>query len=165
VLEAKSQVTPDETVRGSVKAVALGVDSYLIMSDLLCSQRSLPIAWNAVVSSNDGKQISGFQTLQTRAFIDAFLSGGKVVEVVPLVTKQVAGTITSLVGGRLELNVQTTANRPGWFENYGGARVVDENGHSLGNLLPGDNVQVTYLDPVPGEVGDQIPLQIVITGA
>jgi hypothetical protein len=168
LLDAGPQATPDETVRGSVKSVVLGVDSYLVMSDLLCNQRLLPLAWYAVVESSGTKQttqITGFQTLKAGAFIDAYLAGGKVVRVVPLVTKQVSGKVTSLANGRLTLNVQASNNRPGWFDSWDNAQVVDNNGQSLGGVQQGDSVQITYLDPIPGETGDEIPLQIVDTNA
>jgi hypothetical protein len=138
------------------------------MSDLLCNQRLLPLAWYAVVESSGTKQttqITGFQTLKAGAFIDAYLAGGKVVRVVPLVTKQVSGKVTSLANGRLTLNVQASNNRPGWFDSWDSAQVVDNNGQSLGGVQQGDSVQITYLDPIPGETGDEIPLQIVDTNA
>ena len=166
LLDAGPQAAPDETVRGSVKSVVLGVDSYLVMSDLLCNQRLLPLAWYAVVENSGTKQTTqttGFQTLKDGAFIDAYLAGGKVIRVVPLVTKQVSGEVTSLVNGRLTLNVQPSNSFPGWFDPWDSARVVDSNGQNLGNVLQGDSVQITYLDPVPSEIGDQIPLEIVVT--
>ena len=83
MLAAKPQAASDETVRGSVKSVVLGVDSYLVMSDLLCNQRLLPLAWYAVVASNGAKQTTGFQTLKAGAFIDASLAGGKVTGLFP----------------------------------------------------------------------------------
>jgi hypothetical protein len=166
LLEARPQAASDETVRGSVKSVFLGADSYLVMSDLLCDQRLLPLAWYAVVENGGAKQTTkttGFQTLKAGAFIDAYLAGGKVIEVVPLVTKQVSGKVTSLAGGRLTLNMQASNNRPGWFDSWDSARVVDSNGQYLGGASQGDSVQITYIDPIPGEVGDQVPLEIVDT--
>jgi hypothetical protein len=166
LLEAGPQAAPDETVRGSVKSVVLGVDSYIVMSDLLCNQRLLPLAWYALVESGGAKQITqttGFQTLKAGAFIDAYLAGGKVIKVVPLATKQVSGKVTSLANGRLTLNVQASSNRPGWFDSWDSGRVVDSNGQSLGGVQQGYSVQITYLDPIPGEIGDQIPLEIVVT--
>jgi hypothetical protein len=166
LLEAAPQAVSDATVRGSVKTVVLGVDNYLIMSDLLCNQRLLPLAWNAVVENGSAKQTTlttGFQRLRAGAFVDAYLAGGKVVRVVPLVTKQVSGTVTSFDNGRLYLNTQPSKTFPGWFNSWDSARVVDSNGQGLGSVVAGDNVQVTYLDPVPGEVGTQIPLEIEVT--
>ena len=166
LLDAGPQAVPDAIVRGSVKSVILGVDSYLVMSDLLCSQRLLPLAWYTVVESsgaNQTTQITGFQRLKAGVFIDAYLAGGKVIKVVPLVTKQVSGKVTNLANGRLTLNVQASNNRPGWFDSWDSARVVDSNGQSHGGVQQGDNVQITYLDPIPGEVGDQIPLEIEVT--
>ncbi len=168
LLDAGPQAAADETVRGSVKSVVLGVDSYLVMSDLLCDQRLLPLAWYAVVESGGAKQTTqttGFQTLKAGAFIDAYLAGGQVIRVVPLATKQVSGTVTSLEDGRLTLNVQASNNRPGWFDSWDSAQVVDSNGQGLGGVQQGDSVQITYLDPIPGEIGDQIPLEIVDTSA
>jgi hypothetical protein len=166
LLEARPQAAQDETVRGSVKSVVLGVDSYLVMSDLLCNQRLLPLTWYAVVESggaNQTTQTTGFQALKTGAFIDTYLAGGKVIRVAPLVTKQVSGKVTSLANGRLTLNAQASNNRPGWFESWDSARVVDNNGQGLGGVQQGDSVQITYLDPIPGEIGDEIPLEIVVT--
>ena len=156
VLSARPPTATDETVRGSVKSVALGVNSYLVMIDLQCNQRTLPLAWNAVVSSNGATQTTGFQSLKAGAFIDAFLAGGNVTEVVPLVTKQVSGKVTSLADGRLTLNVQASQNQPGWFDSWDSARVVDNDGQYLGGVSQGDSVQITYTDPVPGEF-DEIP--------
>ncbi len=161
VLSASPQAATEETVRGSVKAVALGVDSYLVMIDLQCNQRILPLAWNAVVSSNSAQKTTGFQTLKVGAFIDAFLAGGEVTEVAPLATKKVSGIITNFYEGQLTLNVQVSQNQPGSFNPWDTARVVDNNGQHLGGVSVGDSVQITYLNPVPGETSGQIPLEIV----
>ena len=40
------------------------------------------------------------------------------------------------------------------------ARVVDREGFSRGEAQVGDRVQITYLDPYPGEIDDAIPLEI-----
>jgi len=40
---------------------------------------------------------------------------------------------------------------------------VDKDGRPLSTVLRGDRVQITYLDPVPEEIDDEIPLEIVIT--
>jgi hypothetical protein len=166
LLEARPQASPDATVRGSVKSVALGADNYLLMSDLLCNQRLLPLAWYAVVESgvpNKTTQITGFQALTAGEFVDAYVADGKVIKVVPLATQQMSGKATSLTNGRLTLNVQPANNRPGWFDDYDSARIVNNNGQGLGGVQVGDSVQVTYLNPDPGTVDTQIPLEIIVT--
>lgn len=163
MLEKRPVAAQDETIRGTVKAVVLGVDSYLVMSDLLCNERILPIAWCAAIENSNTKQTPGFQTLKTGAFIDASLAGGKVTRVVPLNTKQLSGKVRSFSGSRLVLDGEVTKSRPGWLNYWDRARVVDSKGVSLGRVLPGDSVQITYLDPIPGEIDDEIPLEIVVT--
>ena len=163
MLEKRPAATQGETVRGTVKAVLLGVDSYLVISDLLCNERTLPIAWSAVIEDSTAKQTTGFQGLKTGGFIDASLADGKVVNVVLLNTKQLGGKVKSLSGTRLVLDGQASKSRPGWFDYWDRARVVDSGGNSLGSVLTGDNVQITYLDPIPGEIDDEIPLEIVVS--
>jgi hypothetical protein len=164
VLERRPAAQAAETVRGSVKAVILGVESYLVISDLDCDERLLPLAYNAVVdnSSKQDAQTAGFKSLKTGAFIDVFLAGGRVTRVVPLATKQVGGKVLRISESVLYLNEQATGSRPGWFNNWSYARVVDKQGWRYG-VLQGDSVQVIYIDAIPGEVDDEIPLEITVT--
>ncbi|MFA4884863.1 MAG: hypothetical protein WC601_03655 [Desulfotomaculaceae bacterium] len=44
-------------------------------------------------------------------------------------------------------------SKPGWFNYYDRARDVQV----------GETVQITYLDPFPEEIDDEIPLEIKVT--
>ncbi|MGD0153238.1 MAG: S-layer homology domain-containing protein [Thermacetogeniaceae bacterium] len=163
MLEERPQASQNETVRGTIKAVALGVESYLVISDLQCQERNFPIAWDAVIESNNKNQTVGFQSLQAGAYIDISLADGKVTKVVPLVTKQISAKVQSFSGGRLMLSAKVSKSQPGWFNNWDSARVVDSNGNYFGGVQVGDSIKVTYLDPDPNQIDDEIPLEIAVT--
>lgn len=164
LLEKSSPLVVDEKVRGSVKMVSLGMDSYLTLNDLTNTDRKLPLHWKAVVEGSSNSFI-GFQSLKTGIFVDAGLSHGQVVEVKLLDTKKLSGKVEQVTGSRLYLDGKSSGTRPKWFNNWDYARIVDKNGNSLGEVQAGDSVQVTYLDPLPKEIDDEIPLEIVQTRA
>ncbi len=163
MLEQHPKTSTNETVRGTIKTVALGVEGYLAISDLQCQEKNFPIAWNAVIESKNKSQAAGFQSLQAGAYVDVSLADGKVIKVVPLATKQVSAKVQSFTGGRLLLSTKVSKNQPGWFNYWDRARVVDSNGDSLGGVQAGDSIKVTYLDPDPGQIDDEIPLEIAVT--
>jgi hypothetical protein len=47
-------------------------------------------------------------------------------------------------------------------DHYEFARIVDKEGVRRDGILPGEKVQVTYLDPFPEEIDDEIPLEIKV---
>jgi hypothetical protein len=163
VLEKRTGGLQDEKMRGSVKNVALGEDNFLVLTDLSCQDHTLPLAWNAILEDSKGRNC-GFQTLKNGNFVDLYLTDDKVSKVVILETKKNSGTVQSLTDRRLNLQSKgSRKNTPGWFNYYDWARIVDKDGRPLSTVLRGDRVQITYLDPVPEEIDDEIPLEIVIT--
>ena len=79
-----------------------------------------------------------------------------------LEVKSISGQIERFDGRRLYLKGKSSASKPGWFNYYDRARVVDREGFSRGEVQVGDRVQITYLDPYPGEIDDEIPLEIKV---
>ncbi|HOV80439.1 MAG TPA: hypothetical protein PK728_10085, partial [Bacillota bacterium] len=160
LLEPKSSVVDAEKVRGSVKSVALGEESVMVLNDLNCEDKILRIAWDAVVTGKSARQ--GFKSLKAGDFVDVDLSGGLVRKATVLEVKTVTGTVGRFDGYRMHLEEGMSDNKPGWFNYWDRARVVDRDGLKKGSVLAGDRVEVTYLDPYPEEIDDEIPLQIKV---
>lgn len=162
LLEQKSSTAKIEKLRGSVKSVALGEDNMLVFNDLNCQDQILPLAWDAVVFS--GKNTNqGFKSLKQGVFADVEMSQGQVIKVTVLDVKNVSGKVDRISAGRLYFKDGPSGNKPGWFNYYDRARIVDKDGARRGDVLVGDKVQVIYLDPLPGEIDDELALEIKIT--
>ncbi len=84
-----------ETVRGSIKSIALGSDNYLILDDLLADDHIFPIAYDAVADGNGGKRQINFQSLSIGSYCDVYLKAGSVVRVSVLTTKSCSGTVSA----------------------------------------------------------------------
>lgn len=165
LLDRHKNSTPDEQITGTVKSVALGKDSLLVISDLVCQERCLLLSWDAEIDASvKGGKVKGFQSLKPLTFIKAFLTDGKVTKVTLLETKNVSGVVGGLTDHRLSLSGKTTKNGiPEWFNYWDRARIVDKDGVRAGNVARGDTVKITYLDPIPEGIDDEIPLEIMIT--
>ncbi len=185
LLEKKPDTTPGDKIVGSVKSVVLGKDSILVLSDLNTEEKRIPIAWNAVLDDGGKGKTKGFSSLKTGTFVQAYVDGGKLIKLSILTPKNVSGTVSSLTGKCLTLagkakstsskrtvndgssaSVKTTKSttaKPEWFNYWDRARIVDKNGKAMGNVMRGDKVKITYLDPIPGEIEDEITLEIMVT--
>ncbi len=165
LLEKRNNVASDEQITGTVKSVALGKDSLLVISDLDCQERCLPLSWGAEIDSSvKGGSTKGFASLKPLTFVKVFLTDGQVTRVSLLETKNISGIVGKLAASRLYLGGKTSKSEtPAWFNYWDRARVVDKNGVKTGDVVRGDNVKITYLDPIPGEIYDEIPLEIMIS--
>lgn len=160
LLQRKETALATETIRGSVKSLALGKENLLALSDLNCKDRLLPLSWEAALYKNDVLQ--SFTSLKPGAFLDVHLANGQIKKATVLEVKNISGKIERFDGRRLYLEAKSSGNKPGWFNYYDRARVVDKEGFSRGNAQAGDKVQISYLDPYPGEIDDEIPLEIKV---
>jgi hypothetical protein len=160
LLEEKPGAVKMEKIKGSVKSVALGAENLLVLNNLYCEDITLPLAWDAVLAGKSARQ--GFKSLKAGVFVEAELSGGQVRKVTTLEVKTVSGTVET-IDRRLYLKEGSSKNKPGWFNYWDRARVVDKDGLKKGGVLIGDKVQITYLDPLPEGIDDEIPLEIKIT--
>jgi hypothetical protein len=165
LLEQRSNLASDEQITGTVKSVALGKESQLVISDLNCQEKNLPLSWDAEISSSSkNNNTKGFQSLTPQTFVRVSLTNGEVTGVTLLETKSISGTVEALSGNRLTLNGKTNAiGIPNSFNYWDTARIVDKNGVRAGNVEIGTKVKITYLDPIPGEIDDEIALEIMIT--
>lgn len=163
LLEQKSGEVGLEKVRGSVKSVALGEDNLMVINDMNCQDLILPLAWDAVVSAKKSNQ--GFKSLKPGDFVDVETAQGQVRKVTVLDVKTISGKVDRLDGGRLYFEKVPSGDKPGWFNYYDRARIVDKDGDRKGDVLVGEQVQVTYLDPIPGEIDDEIALEIKVTSS
>jgi len=164
LLEKRNNVASDEQITGTVKSVALGKDSLLVISDLDCLERCLPLSWGAEIDGSvKGGSTKGFASLKPLTFVKVFLTDGQVTRVTLLETKNISGIVGKLSASRLYLTGKTSKNGiPERFNYSDRARVVDKDGVKTGDVVRGDNVKITYLDPIPGEIDDEIPLEIMI---
>lgn len=158
LLEHKENVAVFEKIRGSVKSVALGEDNLLVLSDMDCEDRVLPLAWDAVVAGRNARQ--GFKSLKAGDFVDVEVALGQVKKATVLEVKAVSGTVDRFDGRRLYFKEAMSGDRPAWFNYWDRARMVDKDGVKKGGVSVGDKVRVTYLDPFPGEIDDEIALEI-----
>lgn len=164
LLDKRDGRKPDDKMIGTVKSLVMGKDSLLVLSDLDCIDRSLPLAWDAVLEDKGKKSAKGFQTLKSGIFVEVYLSGGEVKKVIPLATQSISGLVNKLTDLRLYLDGKGSSKggKPLWFNHWDRARVVDKDG-KRSFVKRGDKVNVVYLDPIPGEIDDEIPLEIVVT--
>lgn len=160
LLEQKEPAGKPEKLRGSVKSVLLGDENILVVNDLNSRDHTLPIAWDAIL--NTKKATNDFKTLKTGSFVDLKISRGQVKEVAPLDVKTLSDTVESVSANRLYLKSGGSKSKPGWINNWEFARIIDNNGKPIDNVLENDKVQITYLDPYPNEIDDEIPLEIKI---
>ncbi len=160
LLQRKETAEVLETIRGSVKSLALGKENLLLLCDLSCEDRLLPLSWEAVLYKKDAPQ--SFASLKPGAFLDVQVGDGQLKKATMLEVKSISGKIEKFDGRRLYLAGKSSASKPGWFNYYDRARVVDKEGFSRGDAQAGDKVQITYLDPYPGEIDDEIPLEIMV---
>ncbi len=160
LLEKRDYPEKTEKIRGSVKTVVLGSENLLVLSDMDCRDRIIPLAWDAVVS---GKSAGDFRSLKPGVFVEVETARGQVKKATLLEVKSVSGTVKSL-GRRLDLEKGSwSSGKPPWFNNWDRARIVDRDGVKKWEVVVGDKVKITYLDPQPNEIDDEIPLEIVIT--
>ncbi|MDD4801958.1 MAG: S-layer homology domain-containing protein [Syntrophomonas sp.] len=165
LLEKRNMVATDGQITGSIKSVAIGKDSLLVISDLDCQERQLPLAWDAVMDGNiKGGNTKGFQSLKTGTFVKVFLKNGQVSRVTVLKTENISGTVQRLTDRRLDLGGKSSkVGIPQWFNYWDRARVIDKQGNKKGGVTRGDKVKIVYLDTIPGEIDDEILLEIMIT--
>ncbi|MDD2372467.1 MAG: S-layer homology domain-containing protein [Syntrophomonadaceae bacterium] len=160
----KRAAAKENKIRGTIRAVALGQDSFLTMVDLNGKEQILPLSWGAELDSGGKNKTKGFQALKPGTFIDAYLSGDEVMRVAVLTTKSLSGNVNSVTGKRLELeNKGSKGNQPTWFNYWDRARIINKDGRN-DYVIRGDKVKITYLDPDPEGIDDEIPLEIIITG-
>jgi len=161
LLEQKETTAKPEKIRGSVKSLILGNDNLLVVNDLSSRDHMLPIAWDAVFSGKKGTQ--DFKSLKVGAFVDLQVDQGQAKKVTLLEVKTLSDTVQKTEGRRLYLKSGLSKTKPGWFNYWDHARIIDNEGSPKSNVLKDDKVQITYLDPYPGEIDDEIVLEIKIT--
>ena len=160
----KRLVAQEDRIRGTIRAVALGQDSLLTLVDLSGKEQILPLSWGAELDRAGKNKTKGFQALKPGTFVDAYLSGDEVIKVVVLATKSLSGNVISVAGKRLELEDKgSKSNQPTWFNYWDRARIINKDGRN-DYVIRGDKVKITYLDPDPEGIDDEIPLEIIITG-
>lgn len=164
ILEKIKTPAADQYLIGTVKSVVLGEDSLLIICDLDCRDRRLPLVPQAQLESLKA-QNKGFAALKPGAFVKVYLADDMVIRVSELKTESIAGMVEKISARTLYLEDKGSSkkNKPAWFNYWDRARIVDKNGQRMGTVLRGDKVQVTYLDPIPEGIDDEIPLEIKIT--
>lgn len=160
LLQQKSSLQNPLITRGSVKSVALGKDNLLIISDMNCDERILHLTWDAVLSGD--KTPKDIASLKPGTFVDVEAAQDQVTKVTLLGVKNISGQVESFGDGRLYLKGELTAKKPGWFNGYEFARIVDKDGVRKDSVSAGDKVQITYIDPYPEEIDDEIPLEIKV---
>lgn len=162
ILERRGMQPPSEKLTGTVKSVLLGEDNLLQIVDLDCADRTLPLAWDAVVEGKNNRQ--GFMSLRPETFVEIALAGGEVTKVTVLDVKKISGTVESLTEKTLRLASRGDKMKwPEWFHYWDRARIVDKEGKKTGGIGEGDRVQIIYLDPLPDEIEDERVLEITVT--
>ena len=158
IIEPKT-VGNRSAMRASVKVVMLGEENYILVSDMTVIDQKLPLAWDAVVTG--GKSAKGFSSLKAGDFVDLQLENGEVKTAEPLVTKKKSGKVDRIQGSRLYLVASANA-WPAWFNYYDRARIVDRDGVYMEDVRVGDSIEVTYIDPNPNEIDDEIVVEIKV---
>ncbi|OPX94634.1 MAG: hypothetical protein A4E53_00046 [Pelotomaculum sp. PtaB.Bin104] len=158
LLDQKDDAAEMEKIRASVKMVALGEDNLMVVCDMNVNDLILPLAWDAVLTGDKGNK--GFKSLKQGDFVDIKLAEGQVKEVTPLDVKTTSGKVDKIDGVRLYLKGSSSGNKPAWFNHYDSARILDKEGVQLEEVMAGNQVKITYLDPFPGEIDDEVAIEI-----
>jgi len=161
LLEQKDGALKTDNIRGSVKMVVLGEDNLIVICNMNVEDLILPLAWDAVLG---GKKASkGFSSLKQGDFVDVSVSQGQVRKVTLLDVKTTSGEVKRIENGRIYFKGSFSKNKPSWFNHYDYARIVDKDGKRQDEVPVGSKVKVTYLDPYPAEIDDEIAIEIKIT--
>jgi len=166
IIEKRKFIAVEDKITGTVKSVLIGLDSVLVLNDLNCEERRLPLSWGALIDSEGKAKAKDFTSLKPGTFVTAQLAEGQVQKVTVLETKTISGTIQDLSGRRLTLAKKGSSSqigKPEWFNYWDRARMVDKDGRAIGGVSRGDAIKVIYLDPNPGEIDDEIPLEIMLS--
>ncbi|WP_061214344.1 S-layer homology domain-containing protein [Syntrophomonas wolfei] len=166
IIEKRKFIAAEDKITGTVKSVLIGLDSILVLSDLNCEERRLPLSWGALIDSEGKARVKDFTSLKPGTYVTVQLAEGQVQKVTVLETKTISGTIKDLSGRRLTLakkGSSSKSGKPEWFNYWDRARMVDKDGRVIGRVSRGDAIKVTYLDPNPGEIDDEIPLEIMLS--
>jgi hypothetical protein len=158
LVEQRESMQNKEKIRGSVKLVGLGRDNFIVLCDLNCEDHILMLAWDSAVYGK--KTIKSFASLKPGTFVDVETTMDQARVATVLDVKTITGQVEKLSAGRLYLKGGLSGNKPGWFNNYDYARMVNKDGIGIDSVLAGDKVQVTYIDPYPEEIDDELPLEI-----
>lgn len=160
IIEQRDKTQKTEKIRGSVKLVVTGRENMIVVCDLNCEDRVLGLAWDSTVYGK--KAVQSFTSLKPGIFLDLEITNGQVKKATVLDVKTITGQVDRLDGRRLYLKGGVSGNKPGWFNNYDFARIVSKDGVVIDSFFVGDKVQVTYLDPYPDEIDDELPLEIKV---
>ncbi|OPX89535.1 MAG: Cellulosome-anchoring protein precursor [Pelotomaculum sp. PtaB.Bin104] len=160
LLEQKDETVKTEKIRGSVKTIVLGEDSLIAISNMYVEDLILPLAWDAVLTGK--KATKGFNSLKQGDFIDAEVAKGQVRKVTLLDVKTTSGKVDRIEMGRLYLKGNSTGKKPIWFNHYDNARIINKEGVQQGIVQADDQVSITYLDPIPDEIDDELVIEIKI---
>ncbi len=161
LLEKKSS-SQEKKITGTVRAVALGNDSFLTLVDLDGRERILPLSWGAELDNGGKSKAKGFQGLKANTFIDVYLVNEEVSRVTVLDAKSLSGSVRRVTERRLDLDGKVSGSKPSSFNYWDRARIIDKDGRN-DSVRRGDKVKITYLDPEPDGIDDEIPLEITIT--
>lgn len=160
IIEQRDKTQKTEKIRGSVKLVVTGRDNFIVVCDLNCEDRVLKLAWDSAVYGK--KAVQSFTSLKPGIFLDLEITNDQVKKATVLDVKTISGQVDRLDGRRLYLKGSPSDNKPGWFNHYDYARIVNKDGVVINGILADDKVQVTYLDPYPDEIDDELPLEIKV---
>lgn len=160
IIEQRDNIQNVEKIRGSVKLVITGRENFVIISDLHCEDRVLKLAWDSAVYGK--KTVQSFSSLKPGTFLDLEIKNDQVRKATVLDVKTITGQVDRLDERRLYLEGSQSGNKPGWFNGYDFARTVNKDGVGIGGVYVGDKVQVTYIDPYPDEIDDELPLEIKV---
>ncbi|MDF9409869.1 MULTISPECIES: S-layer homology domain-containing protein [Pelotomaculum] len=161
LLEQRDDSGQTDKIRGSVKMVVLGEDNYIIVNNMYAEDLFLPLAWDAVLTGN--KATKGFNSLKLGNFVDVEVSKGKVRKATLLDVKTTSGKVDRIENGCLYLEGDSSGKKPIWFNHYDYARLVNKEGTRQVQLQAGSPVSITYLDPLPNEIDDEVALEIKVT--
>jgi len=165
MLEKRVDDTNEQTIRGTIKSVASGQESYIIINDLDAREQKIPVDWGMSIESSNKTGEKGLTGLKTGTFVELHLTNQKATRLVVLNVKNTSGLVERIDYLYLYLKSSGSSKSksavPTQFMNYSRARTVDKDGKST-SVIRGDSVKISYLEVPADSVVGEIPLEIVV---
>jgi len=166
LLEKRTDEPNEQTIRGTIKSVAVGQESYILINDLDAREQKIPVYWGINIESSAKTSDKGLAALKAGTFVELHLANQKVTRLVVLNVKSTSGLVEKIDNRYLYLKSSGSSKSkntvPTQFMNYSRARTVDKDGKST-SVIRGDSVKISYLEVPADSVAGEIPLEIVVT--
>ncbi|WP_054696841.1 S-layer homology domain-containing protein [Syntrophomonas palmitatica] len=122
LLDKKTVKTDEQTIRGTIKSIAVGEDSYVIINDLDAHEQKIPVDWGMEIESSSKTGEKGLKNLKAGTFVELHLTDQKATRLVVLDVKNTSGMVERIDSLYLYLKSSGSGSSkskvPNSFMNY-----------------------------------------------